>query len=221
MSVEGDAVFYESTGGLVTQSAMLARRRMFELFIQEMRPSPADTLLDVGVSDFETTEANIIEKLYPYKGQITAVGIGGGAEFRRLHPMTQFVHVDIGAPLPFPDQAFDIGLSNAVLEHVGGADERRRFLLELARVSKRLFVTVPHRWFPVEHHTALPLLHYSPRAFRLFCRATGRRYWADPANLEFLDSASILREWPLKRHPRIVRTGLPLGPFASNLAIIT
>ncbi len=73
----------------------------------------------------------------------------------------RYVQADIRA-MPFADGEFDIGVSNAVVEHVGGADDQRAFIHELCRVSKRVFVTTPNRWFPIEVHTRLPLVHWLP-----------------------------------------------------------
>ena len=33
---------------------------------------------------------------------------------------------------------------------------------EALRVARRAFVTTPNRWFPVEVHTRLPLVHWLP-----------------------------------------------------------
>jgi SAM-dependent methyltransferase len=72
--------------------------------------------------------------------------------------------------LPFPDDSFDVCFSNAVLEHVGDEDRQRAFVAEAVRVSRRVFLTTPNRWFPVELHTRLPLVHWLPRG------AAGRVY---------------------------------------------
>jgi hypothetical protein len=72
-----------------------------------------------------------------------------------------------GRELPFADGEFDFGFSNAVVEHVaGGRDGQRRFVHELCRVSRRVFVTTPNRWFPLEVHTLLPLVHWLPAGAR-------------------------------------------------------
>ena len=72
-----------------------------------------------------------------------------------------------GRELPFDDAAFDIGFSNAVVEHVaGGREGQRRFVHELCRVARRVFVTTPNRWFPLEVHTLLPLVHWLPARAR-------------------------------------------------------
>jgi SAM-dependent methyltransferase len=143
-----------------------------------------------------------------------------GDELGARYPGVRYVRIAAGAPLPFADGAFDVAHSNAVLEHVGGPDARRAFVRELLRVGRRLFLTVPNRWFPVEHHTALPLLHFHPPLFRAACRRLGRASWADPSELDFLDRGLLRREWPADRPVRIVMAGLPLGPFSSNIAVI-
>jgi hypothetical protein len=46
---------------------------------------------------------------------------------------------------------------------VGRRAEQVAFVQELCRVADRVFVTTPNRWFPVEVHTLLPLVHWLPR----------------------------------------------------------
>jgi len=66
--------------------------------------------------------------------------------------------------LPFADDSFDYVFSNAVIEHVGGPDDARRMLAESRRVARKgAFHTTPNRWFPIETHTQLPLVHWLPR----------------------------------------------------------
>ena len=64
--------------------------------------------------------------------------------------------------LPFPDGAFDVVHSNAVIEHVGGRERQEAFVREALRVGRRVFLTTPNRWFPIEVHTRLPLVHWLP-----------------------------------------------------------
>src|SRR5215469_9369494 len=82
-------------------------------------------------------------------------------------------------PLPFADKGFAIATSNAVLEHVGSADHQALFVRELTRVARKVFISVPNRYFPVEYHTAIPFLHFWDASFTLACRALGKTDWAD------------------------------------------
>ena len=84
-----------------------------------------------------------------------------------------------GCELPFEDGSFDYVFSNAVIEHVGGPERARAMLAESRRVARRgAFHTTPDRWFPIETHTQLPLLHWLPRRMqaRAF-RTVGKPYW--------------------------------------------
>jgi SAM-dependent methyltransferase len=217
-----DSVYYRD--GVDTSFAMgllkKARMSMFDLFMREMAPTAATRLLDIGVSDDENDGANFLEKHYPWPENITCAGIGSGEAVVASYPKVSFRQIVPGEPLPFADDSFDIACSNAVIEHVGGVAQRRAFMAEHLRVAKAVFITFPNRWFPVEHHTSLPLLHYAPGAFRKLLAGTRYDYWIDPANMDFLDRATILREWPGPRPPKLMMTGLPLGPFSSNVALI-
>ena len=46
---------------------------------------------------------------------------------------------------------------------------------ELCRVAGRVFISVPNRYFPVEHHTAIPLLHFWDKGFELGANGSVRR----------------------------------------------
>ena len=152
--------------------SLRSRRRKLRLFLDEMRPTPETTVLDVGVDEVGfggdgghegCTTHNFFEELYPWPGRITALGLHDGAGFRRSYPAVPYVQGDACA-LPFADGAFDVVFSNAVIEHVGDRDRQRRFVAEALRVGRRVFLTTPNRWFPVEVHTRLPLVHWLPDA---------------------------------------------------------
>jgi 2-polyprenyl-3-methyl-5-hydroxy-6-metoxy-1,4-benzoquinol methylase len=66
-----------------------------------------------------------------------------------------------GLALPFGGQSFDVVLSNAVIEHVGGRDEQKMFVAEHLRVSRRWIITTPNRWFPLEPHSGVLFRHWT------------------------------------------------------------
>lgn len=78
-----------------------------------------------------------------------------------------------GCALPFANGSIDLSLSNAVIEHVGGAGRQRQFVAEQTRVATNWVITTPNRWFPIEAYTAVLLRHWS-RQWRLRQRAFTR-----------------------------------------------
>lgn len=196
-----------------------ARARIYRDFMAQMRPLPGDRILDVGVSDVVNDAANVLERSYPQQRNITACGIGEGSEFKRAFPQVEYVRIAPNARLPFGDQSFAIATSNAVIEHVGSDDYQALFVQELCRVAARVFISVPNRYFPIEHHTALPLVHYHDRLFRAACRVTGKSEWAQRENLILMTRKRLWQlAKPINNKRAVVGyTGLRLGPLSSNL----
>ena len=150
--------------------SLRSRRRKLALFLEVMGLTPATTVLDVGVDEVSLGDAggqsgctthNLLEERYPWPERLTALGLHDGARFRERYPQIAYVQGDACA-LPFADGAFDVVYSNAVIEHVGGRERQEAFVREALRVGRRVFVTTPNRWFPIEVHTRLPLVHWLP-----------------------------------------------------------
>ena len=221
-----DDRYYEVVGRdtLAERLLIRARARIYAAFLAQMRPAAADRILDIGISDVINDGANLLERHDPHPERITAVGLGEALAFQRAYPAVAYRQVAPGEPLPFANQSFEIATSNAVLEHVGSPEAQRAFIAEHARVARRVFLTVPNRFFPVEHHTALPFLHWADPSFRLACRLTGKRKWADPQELILMSAARLnalaVQALGSRRRFRIGTTGLALGPWSSNLYLV-
>lgn len=68
-----------------------------------------------------------------------------------------------GGRFPFNDREFSIIFSNAVIEHVGGFQQRLSFIKEMKRVGRQFYFLTPAREFPIEMHTNYPLIHWLPK----------------------------------------------------------
>lgn len=214
-----DAKYYQVVAPRSWSERLLvaARDRIHADFMHCCRPAPTDAILDVGVSDVLNAGANVLERKYPHQHRITACGLGEAHEFREAFPRLAYVRLDADQPLPFADRSFDIATSNAVLEHVGSPERQALFVREMLRVAKKVFISVPHRYFPIEHHTAIPLLHFWSRPFALACRHLGKSEWAQQENLILMSKADLAALAPSANNAHVGYTGLPLGPFSSNL----
>ena len=183
-----DGLVWRVTRG-VHESQRAARYR---LFLDLARPEPNDTILDVGVTDAAFLSANYLERAYPHRDRITALGVESLAKFAAAFPTVHVVQGD-GRALPFSDGAFDIVYSNAVIEHVGSREDQMRFLAEMVRAARRcVFLATPNRWFPVDTHTMLPLVHWANPTLRNWMyRKLGRQYWASEDNLNLLSGHEL------------------------------
>lgn len=95
----------------------------------------------------------------------------------------QLVH---DTQLPFAAAAFDVVISNHVIEHVGDRAAQHRHLAEIRRVLKPTgtgYLAVPNRWMLTEPHFHLKFLSWLPHAWRtpyLRWRHRGEFYDVEP-----------------------------------------
>jgi SAM-dependent methyltransferase len=73
-----------------------------------------------------------------------------------------------GLHLPFRDGAFDIVFSNSVIEHVGSSARQQAFAQEVRRVARGYWVQTPNRFFPIETHLWMPIVHLLPKSWCAF-----------------------------------------------------
>lgn len=169
------------------------RDRIYARFAAYFPPDPARRIVDLGVNgSWDRPDRYFLEPRYPHPAQIVACGLEPPDAFRSCFPATRYQQVVRDEPLPFADGEFDLAFSNAVIEHVGDRAAQRRFLAEALRVARAVFLTTPNRWYPVELHTMVPLVHYLPTAaYRRIYRRLGFGFFADERNLNLLDRAAL------------------------------
>lgn len=204
---------------LANRATGLMRRKMYAAFLATVQPQPTETLLEVGVTSDQAQDfSNYLVAWYPHKSRITAAGIDDAKFLETLYPGVRYVQAD-GRSLPFENGSFDIVHSSAVIEHVGNRQQQQAFVAELHRVARRaVCFTTPNRWFPVEVHTSIPLLHWLPAGlYRRILRRIGLPFFADEQNLNLLSRRDLLT---LCRRAGIAGArvrGMRLAGFTSNL----
>jgi len=178
---------------LPVRIATTQRRRIFSIFLKECEISDNTSVLDVGVTCDQSYESsNYVEAWLNNKSRITATGIDDADFLEKLYPGLKFLKAN-GLDLPFDDKSFDVVHSSAVLEHVGSFENQVKFIAECARVARySFFLTTPNRFFPIEFHTVLPLIHWLPKPwFRQIMKNTGREFFASEANLNLMSISEV------------------------------
>ena len=167
-----------------------------------MRPAESDPVLDVGCGSVGLATLGV-------PGRVTGVDRGDRPDY----PGERFVQAD-ARELPFADGEFAIAYSNSLIEHLPRRRSRQRAAAEMARVGRRLFVQTPNRWFPIEPHALLPLVHWLPRSL-------GRRLWKLGVTGEPFDDIQLLTARELQAlfpGARIVRERV--GPLTKSLIAV-
>lgn len=175
------------------------RRAKYLLFLRLMKPVPESKILDVGVASHFYRGSNFLELWYPHQKNITAVGNDRSEAyegFRKAFPGVKFVYGD-GRALDFGDEVFDVVFSNAVVEHVGDDEDQKRFVHELCRVGKKIYIATPNLWFPVDFHTLIPFVHWFPCGMKKsIYRLLGMGKWSDFRVLNLLSFSRFRSLFP-------------------------
>ena len=87
----------------------------------------------------------------------------------------------------------DLVLSSATIEHVGNLKNQINKVRNMISLSKKyVVISTPNRFYPIELHTKLPLLHWLPKnIFRKVLLFLNMGYFADEKNLNLLDKSEL------------------------------
>ena len=87
----------------------------------------------------------------------------------------------------------DLIISSATIEHVGNTQNQINMVSNLIKLSKKIFVfTTPNKYYPLEFHTKLPLIHWLPKKIhKKILNFLGLSFFADEKNLNLLGENDI------------------------------
>lgn len=197
------------------------RKDFFEYFCKLIKFDENTLVLDVGTTPSLEEHENYFIKLFPYKSNLTCLSNVDCSKIKIKFKEVKLIKSDARAS-NLGDNKFDVIHSNAVIEHVGDYQNQKLFIKECYRISKKyVFITTPYRYFPIEMHTKIPLIHFFPKAiFRKILSFFGDNFFSLEENLNLLsikDLNKILRELNIKNYKIIKKKFLF---FTSNLILV-
>ena len=121
----------------------------------------------------------------------------------------------------FYDFSSDLVVSNATIEHVGNTLNQKKMLENIIKLTKKIFViTTPNKFYPIELHTKIPLIHWFPKSiYRKILKFLGLSFYANEENLNLLsvnEFKKMLDNYKIKYEIRFIK----LFFFKSNIIII-
>ena len=115
----------------------------------------------------------------------------------------------------------DLVISNATIEHVGGELKQKKMIENIIKLTKKIFIiTTPNRFYPIELHTKIPLIHWFPKStYRKILKFLGLSFYANEENLNLL-SANELKKMLNNQKITYEIKFIKLMFFKSNIIII-
>ena len=88
----------------------------------------------------------------------------------------------------------DLVISSATIEHVGNFQNQVSKIKNMIFLSNQyVVISTPNRFYPIELHTKLPLIHWLPKKiFRRILLFFNMKYFADEKNLNLLSKSELI-----------------------------
>ena len=171
-----------------------ARRNFFKHFVHFTEYNDNQSLLDIGTTPSLDSEQNIILEKTKNNKNITCLSNQDCSILEKKYSNIKNFIIGDGINTDFKDMSFDIVHSNATLEHVGSYNNQIAFVKEALRVSKNhVFIQTPNRFYPIDFHTNLPLIHWLPKKIhRKILKFVGLNFYSMEENLNLLSESNLI-----------------------------
>ena len=199
-----------------------ARNKFFEYFKNSTEYNNDKSILDIGTTPSLDEEQNVILTKTINNKNITCISNQDCKILSQKYPHIKEFVIGNAIKMNFQNDTFDIVHTNATIEHVGSYQNQISLIKETVRVSKKyVFIQTPNRFYPIDFHTTLPLIHWLPKNIhRKILKILGLNFYASEKNLNLLSEKNlrnICKELNLKKFEIIKHK---LFFLTSNLILI-
>ena len=172
-----------------------ARNEFFNLFICNNNYSDKKSIIDIGTTPSLEKEQNIFLENLKTNPNITCLSNQDCKILKEKYRNIKSILIGDGKQTQFEDNSFDIVHSNATIEHVGSFENQVKFVREALRICKEsVFIQTPNRFYPIDFHTILPIIHWLPKSIhRKILKFFKLDFYSNEENLNLL-SINELKE---------------------------
>ena len=169
------------------------RSEMLNILNKNIKDNDIESFLDVG-----TTEENELESSNYFVKNFHKIKIKNSIsdqeiknnnfnKFLRKSITSEFLETEI------ENYKSDLVISSATIEHVGSYENQKKMLENIIKLTnKYFFITTPNRFFPIDFHTKLPIIHMLPKKIhRKILRFINLKEYAKEENLNLLDENTV------------------------------
>lgn len=152
-----------------------ARARRWARFTETFPGLSGMRVLDLGGRPAFWTDAPVTP---------TAVVVVNLERLASRGPITAIRGDACNLPHELAGEAFDLVVSNSLMEHVGGHAQRQRLADNIHASAEYHWVQTPYRYFPLEPHWVFPGMQFLPFATRVYVAKRwplGHRHSTDDA----------------------------------------
>jgi hypothetical protein len=198
------------------------RNKFFIIFKKKTHYTDSKKIIDIGTTPNLNKFNNIIlDKLKNNKNVTSLSNLDCKILSIKYPNIKKFIKCEIKKN-NLCDSSFDIVHSNATIEHIGSYKNQLLFIKECVRISKKfVFIQTPNRFFPIDFHTLLPLVHWLPKFIhRKFLELINLNFYSKEKNLNLLCKKNLTRMCKDLRLKKFEIIEHKFFFFTSNLILI-
>jgi hypothetical protein len=193
--IRTDSRTYSSLNTKYIDKVILKKRReMFEVIKKTIHGTKIKSLLDVGTTqESDRLSSNFLVKCFnkvPIKYSISDQKIIKSKLFKKCIQRSIVRNLNKSCI----SLKSDLLISSATIEHLGNKKNIKKGILNMIKLTKKYFViTTPNRFYPLDFHTKLPLIHFLPKKIhRFILRYLGHNFLSKEENLNLLSRNDLI-----------------------------
>jgi len=199
-----------------------ARNEFFNLFHVNNKYTNHKSIIDVGSTPSIDKEQNIFLENIKNNPHVTCLSDQDCKILQKKYKNIKNIIIGDGKNTMLEDNSFDIVHSNATIEHVGSFENQVSFVKEMLRISKEsIFIQTPNRFYPIDFHTLLPIIHLLPKKIhRKILKYLKLDFYSKEENLNLLTIKELKKICKILNISKYKILKYKLFFFTSNLILV-